>query len=200
MNEILFVNACVRGEQSRTLKIARRFLEEYKKLNPEDSIIQLDLCDLELSCLTSELLALREQLLQENNLDHELFKLAKQFAAADKIIIAAPFWDLSFPAILKVYIEQISVPEITFGYENDIPVGLCKAEKLLYITTRGGEFSHGFAKEFEMGVPYIKAICALYGIKNVINICAEGLDMVGKDAAEIVNKAMEEAVEIAKTF
>ncbi len=200
MNEILFVNACVRGEQSRTLKIARRFLEEYKKLNPEDSIIQLDLCDLELSCLTSELLALREQLLQENNLDHELFKLAKQIAAADKIIIAAPFWDLSFPAILKVYIEQISVPEITFGYENDIPVGLCKAEKLLYITTRGGEFSHGFAKEFEMGVPYIKAICALYGIKNVINICAEGLDMVGKDAAEIVNKAMEEAVEIAKTF
>jgi FMN-dependent NADH-azoreductase len=200
MKWILFVNACVRGEQSRTLKIARRFLEEYKKLNPEDSITQLDLCDMALNCLTSEVLALREQLLKENNLEHDLFKLAKQFAAADKIIIAAPFWDLSFPAILKVYIEQISVPEITFGYENDIPVGLCKAEKLLYITTRGGEFSHGFAKEFEMGVPYIKAICALYGIKNVISICAEGLDMVENDAAEIVNNAMEEAVEIAKTF
>jgi FMN-dependent NADH-azoreductase len=155
---------------------------------------------LALNCLTSEVLALREQLLKENNLEHDLFKLAKQFAAADKIIIAAPFWDLSFPAILKVYMEQISVPEITFGYENDIPVGLCKAEKLLYITTRGGEFSHGFAKEFEMGVPYIKAICALYGIKNVISICAEGLDMVENDAAEIVNNAMEEAVEIAKTF
>ncbi|VFU14947.1 NADH:dichloroindophenol oxidoreductase (2-methylhydroquinone resistance) [anaerobic digester metagenome] len=77
---------------------------------------------------------------------------------------------------------------------------MCKAEKLLYITTRGGEFSHGFAKEFEMGVPYIKAICALYGMKNVISICAEGLDMVENDAAEIVNNAMEEAVEIAKTF
>ena len=199
MKWILFVNACVRGEQSRTLKIARRFLEEYKKLNPEDSITQLDLCDLALNCLTSEVLALREQLLKENNLEHDLFKLAKQFAAADKIIIAAPFWDLSFPAILKVYIEQISVPEITFGYENDIPVGLCKAEKLLYITTRGGEFSHGFAKEFEMGVPYIKAICALYGMKTY-SICAEGLDMVENDAAEIVNNAMEEAVEIAKTF
>ena len=35
MKKILFVNACVRGEQSRTLNIARRFLEEYKKQNPE---------------------------------------------------------------------------------------------------------------------------------------------------------------------
>ncbi|NLX90506.1 MAG: hypothetical protein GXZ07_02775 [Firmicutes bacterium] len=200
MNKILFVNACARGEQSRTLKITRRFLEEYKKLNPEDSITHLDLYDLALNCLTGETLALREQLLQENNLEHELFNLAKQFAAANKIIIAAPFWDLSFPAVLKVYIEQISVMGITFGYENDKPIGLCKAEKLLYITTRGGEYSHGFTKELEMGERYIKALCVLYGIKNVISICAEGLDMVGNDAAEIVNNAIKEAVEIAKTF
>ena len=168
MKKILFVNACVRGEQSRTLNIARRFLEEYKKQNPEDSITQLDLYDLELNYLTSETLALREQLLQENNLDHELFNLAKQFAAADKIVIAAPFWDLSFPAVLKVYIEQISVQGITFDYKEDgIPVRLCKAEKLLYITTRGGEFSHGFAKEYEMGVPYIKShMCTVWHSKR----------------------------------
>ena len=77
---------------------------------------------------------------------------------------------------------------------------IVQSRKATLYNYQGGEFSHGFAKEFEMGVPYIKAICALYGMKNVISICAEGLDMVENDAAEIVNNAMEEAVEIAKTF
>lgn len=182
------------------MKIARRFIEEYNNLNPEDSITQLNLCDLALSYITNDVLAQREQLLQEGNLEHDLFKLAKQFAAADKVIIAAPFWDLSFPAVLKIYIEHISVMGIAFGYENNKPVGLCKATKLLFITTRGGEFSHGFAKELEMGERYIKALCVLYGIKNVISICAEGLDMVENNAVEIVNNAMKKAVEISKTF
>ena len=38
-----------------------------------------------------------------------MFDLAKQFAEADEVIIAAPFWDLSFPAALKQYFEQINV-------------------------------------------------------------------------------------------
>ena len=30
MENLLFINACVRGERSRTLKLARRFLEAYR--------------------------------------------------------------------------------------------------------------------------------------------------------------------------
>jgi FMN-dependent NADH-azoreductase len=201
MNDVLFVNACIRKEgQSRTLKIARKFIEEYKKLNPDDSITELKLCDLDLRCITGDMFEQREQLLQEGNLNHESFNLAKQFANADKIIIAAPFWELSFPAVLRVYIEHISVVGITFEYEDNQPVGLCKAKKVLYITTRGGEYSHGFTSEFEMGERFIKAICLMYGIENVITICAEGLDMVENNADEIVNKAIDQAVEIAKNF
>ena len=31
----------------------------------------------------------------------------RTIANADKIVIAAPFWDMSFPSLLKVYIENI---------------------------------------------------------------------------------------------
>ena len=45
---------------------------------------------------------------------------------------------MSFPAILKIYLERISVTDLTFGYsEEGAMVGLCRASKLLYITTRG---------------------------------------------------------------
>lgn len=45
-----------------------------------------------------------------------LFRYAKQFAQAADIVVAAPYWDLSFPAILKVYLEQICVTGLTFQY------------------------------------------------------------------------------------
>ena len=43
MAEILFVNACVREEQSRTLKLARHFLARYGELHPEDAITERNL-------------------------------------------------------------------------------------------------------------------------------------------------------------
>ena len=56
-----------------------------------------------------------------------MFCYARQFAAADRIVIAAPLWDLSFPAQLKVYLENIYVTGIVTKYsEAGEPVGLCR--------------------------------------------------------------------------
>ena len=43
---------------------------------------------------------------EERDFSHEMFRYAKAFAEADEILIAAPFWDLAFPAILRNYIEK----------------------------------------------------------------------------------------------
>ena len=108
---------------------------------------------------------------------------ARQFAAADTIVIAAPHWDLSFPAALKQYVEQINVRGITFEYTPEgVPVGLCKARKLYYVTTAGGNF---VPQDFGYG--YIKALAeSFYGIKDVELISATGLDIWGADAEAIV--------------
>ena len=59
-----------------------------------------------------------------------MFSLAKEFAIADTIVIAAPYYDLSFPAMLKQYFEQINVLGVTFTYsDSGIPEGLCKARR-----------------------------------------------------------------------
>ena len=39
-------------------------------------------------------------------LDDPLLDYARQFARADQILIAAPCWDLSFPAVLRAYLER----------------------------------------------------------------------------------------------
>ena len=105
---ILFINACVR-ENSRTLVLAKSIM---KDMVGEISEVKLSLEDIK--PLDRELLEKREGLIAGGAFDDPMFRYAKQFAQADEIVIAAPFWDLSFPAMLKIYIEQITVSGITF--------------------------------------------------------------------------------------
>ena len=119
----LFINCCPRGE-SRTEKLARALLKalgEYEELR---------LYDEPLHPLGGADIAKRDALLEEKKYDDEMFRYARQFAAADRIVIAAPLWDLSFPAQLKVYLENIYVTGIVTEYsEAGKPVGLCRANE-----------------------------------------------------------------------
>ena len=101
-------------------------------------------------------------------------------------MIAAPYWDLSFPAMLKQYLEQITVVGITFKYsEEGIPLGLCKAKRLFYITTVGG-----FYAPEEYGFGYVKALAQnYYGIQDVRKIEALGLDIRGANVNTAITSA-----------
>lgn len=83
-------------------------------------------------------LTMRNEASQNGDFSNPYFNYAKQFARADEIILAAPYWDLSFPSIVKAYLESICVVGLTFSYsEKGIPVGMCNAKKLYYVTTSG---------------------------------------------------------------
>ncbi|MBQ4596100.1 MAG: NAD(P)H-dependent oxidoreductase, partial [Firmicutes bacterium] len=121
-----------------------------------------------------------------------MLKYAKQFAAADTIVIAAPYWDLSFPAMVKNYLEAVTVQGVTFYYnEEGIPQGLCKAQKVYYVMTAGGPTSMP-QQSFNLGFDYVKGLCQLlYGIKDVKCFKAEMLDVIGMDVEAILDKAKE---------
>ena len=198
MENLLFINACVRGERSRTLKLARRFLAGYQKAHPDTVITQRDLCAERLQPQYPEILAERDALWNAGKLDQPMFEPARQFAAADKIVVAAPFWDLCFPAVLKIYLERVTVADITFGYDaQGAMVGKCRASKLLYITTRGGNYA---GTELGMGTPIMKALCTMYGIPELLTLAAEGLDDVRQDGAALLNAALERADALAEAF
>ena len=152
---ILFINACVR-KNSRTRALAESIMKDM-----HGEITELDLSREDIAPLDGDSLAKRESLVRAGKYDDPMFRYAKQFAAADEIVIAAPFWDLSFPARLKIYLEQITVAGLTFRYVNGRPGGLCRAKSLTYVTTAGGPIFADF------GYSYIKALAQnFYGIKK----------------------------------
>jgi FMN-dependent NADH-azoreductase len=175
---ILFINACVR-ENSRTLVLAKSIMKDMP-----GEITEVNLNTENISPLNRELLEKRERLIDAKKLDDAMFKYAKQFAEADEIVIAAPFWDLSFPSILKIYIERITVSDITFRYENGCPQGLCKAKRLTYVTTSGGPIFADF------GYSYVKTIAkSFYGIEETQSYRAMNLDVDMITAEELLAKA-----------
>ena len=184
MENLLFINACVRGERSRTLKLARRFLDAYRAAHPDTVITERDLCAARLQPQYPEVLAERDALWSAGKLEQPMFEPAWQFAAADKLVIAAPFWDMSFPAILKIYLERISVTDLTFGYsEEGAMVGLCRA-----------------STPMETATPVLKALCTMYGIPEFQCLDAEGLDDIRNDKEALLADAARRAEALAEVF
>ena len=200
MTQLLFVDACVRGTASRTRALAERFLSAYAAAHPSDPIVRRDLMRDRLEPQYPELLDRRDALAAAGRLDDPIFDNAKQFARADRIVLAAPFWELSFPAILKIYLERVSMRGITFGYEAGRLVGCCRAEKLLLITTRGGDYSLPETEWMEMGARQLKALCTMFGIPKFELLCAEGLDDERVDVRARMEEAFARADALGKSF
>lgn len=181
----LYINCCVRRE-SRTDRLAKAVL---KKLG--DEYTELKLYDKKLSPLNSETLNYRTSLIENGDYGNKMFDLSKQFAAADKIVISAPYWDLSFPAPLKTYIENIYVTGIVSEYgANGAPIGLCKAKALYYITTAGGPYEPAYS------YGYIENLAKnFFGISETFLIKAEMLDIAGNDAEKILGSAIKQVLE-----
>ena len=178
---ILYIDVCVRND-SRTKRLAEALLARL-----DDEVVHVSLEEISFGVTDEAYLKKRDSLIAKGAFDDEMFALARQFAAADTIVIAAPYWDLSFPAKLKQYIEAINVLGVTFEYTLEgFPKGLCKADKLYYVMTAGGNY---VPEEFGFG--YIKALAQnFYGIEDVELIKAIGLDIMGADSEAIMKEAI----------
>ena len=180
MKTLLYIDGTVRSE-SRTKELADYLAAkiggniEYLRLS-EENILPMDL----------KTLCEREKLCQNKDFDDPYFKYAVQLASADEIILAAPYWDLSFPSAVKAYLERVCIVGLTFYYSNQgIPVGMCKGKKLYYVTTAGGTIT-----DEAYGFGYVKALAqGMFGIDDVLMIKAENLDVFGSDVSKIMSEA-----------
>ena len=173
MNKILFVDCCAR-RNSRTKILAERLLSHL-----DGEITRLELYSEDIKPIDADGIARRDKG------DCDILKYARQLSDADEVVVAAPYWDLSFPSLLKVWLEQTSVVGVTFTYdEQGVPVGLCRAKRAYYVTTAGGPI---FDRSFGSG--YVKALFSMFGINEFHEFSAENLDVEGADTEKILTEA-----------
>lgn len=193
MKKLVIINACVRQSDSRTLRIAEPIIAA---LSQRYEVKRYDLPEMEgIVPLTPALFALRGR----GDIPTWALDAAKAMADADRILIAAPFWDMSFPAALKAFIEQVSLFDITFTDTGKTCKGLCKSPKVLYVTTRGMDIATG--DPFEQATPYLRAIGHLWNLGDLTTIAAQNMDYSTPEELESrIASAVSEGLELAKTW
>lgn len=179
-------------EESRTRKILVPVVEA---LSGKYAIETIRLEDMEMPSLGREMLAERSG----GTVPQWAVDAARQIAEADRIVIAAPFWDMSFPARLKVFIENTSLYGITFTDTGTTCAGLCKCRKVLYLTTRGMNIRTG--SPLEQATPYLKALSALWGLGEILCVAAENLDYsTPEEVGMKLERAIKETLELCRDF
>ena len=187
MKKLLYVNASINHEDSRTDRLAQAYLEKQRqKKNVEIQTVTLA-GEKTLSPLLWMQLQNRQEAIEQKDFNTPYFRFARDFARADEVVMACPYWDMSFPSIFKVYLEHICINGLTFHYdETGIPRGLTAVKSAVYITTAGG-----YIGENNCGFDYVqKLFSGLFGITDIHFYSAEGLDIRGNDSEKILAEAM----------
>ena len=196
--KLLFVDCCIsqRGADSRTRALSDAFLTAFRSNHPDteaETVSQETL--LALKPFDAEMLNERDALASVGAWEAPVFTLARQFRAADAIVVAAPFWDMSYPAALRTYIEYISANGLAYHYDENGCHGDCRAKWLVYLTS-GGDVE----REDSVGVVHWRQLAAMFGIPRFDYVFAGGLDLDPAAAPKLLEGACELAQKLAADF
>lgn len=209
MARLLHILAHPTPAQSRTARLAEAFLDSYRATHPDDEVELLDLYRDPVSYLSAAHYAAtdRQDRVEEMSEDErraweEITRYIHQLKAADKILVTAPTWNFTVPAILKAYVDLVVLAGHTFRYAKSGEVtGLLTGRRAMLITTRGGIYSIPPQTELEMCISYLQAILEFLGIEVRGAIVAEGTNYLTPAVIEhVMAAAVAHAREAAETF
>lgn len=173
---VLNIQASARREESVSRQLSEAVLT---KLDAENVITQ-DLIDgmplLDADWLRANFSAPGDRSSEDQEALAVSDKLIADINEADTLVIGAPIYNFSVPAVLKAWIDQICRVGLTFNYTENGPVGLLSGKRAIVVLASGGT-RVGSAIDYASG--YLKHILGFIGITDVTILAADAL---GNDA------------------
>jgi FMN-dependent NADH-azoreductase len=211
MAQVLYITAHPHNEtQSYSMAVGKAFIDTYKEAHPNDTIVHLDLYKENIPHIDADVFSGWGKLQSGQSFDAlsaeeqakviRLNELSDQFVAADKYVFVTPLWNLSYPPVMKAYIDSVAVAGKTFKYTEKGPIGLLADKKALHIQARGGFYSEGPAAQIEMGHRHLTVMMNFFGIPTVEGLFVEGHNAMPDKAQEIKENAIARAKDLAHTF
>lgn len=120
--------------------------------------------------------------------------LVAELQAADVIVIGAPMYNFSVPAVLKAWIDMIARARLTFEYTENGPRGLLEGKKA-YVVVPSGGVPVGSPADF--ATPYLRHALKFVGITDVEFIGAQGADRGNDEALDSARARIAELVHLA---
>ncbi|HET8850024.1 MAG TPA: NAD(P)H-dependent oxidoreductase [Marinobacter sp.] len=186
MAVVLLVETSPRISNSVSRNLSSEFVNEWKKKNPDDSVVVRDLSSTSIPYITEDWLQayftptedqtseMRDALALSDELVNELIN-------CDHLVISTPVYNYNVPAKLKSWFDSIVRKGITLGFDGK---GLLKNTKATVLLASGGVYSPGSPiQDRDIAQRYLKLILNVLGIEDVALIAGEGAKSV--DLGEI---------------
>ncbi len=172
-NTVLHIDGSARFEDSVSRKLSKKITEDLKPQN----VIRRDLADgvdfLDETWVEATFVKPEDRSAkQSTSLDHS-DALVQEVMDADTIVIGAPLYNFSVPAVVKAWIDQISRAGRTFRYTQDGPEGLLRGKKVVVVLASGGV---QIGSDTDFASPYLKFVFGFLGIHNVTILNADQAD------------------------
>lgn len=209
MKNLLYITADSKPENISTSKtVGREFINRFMAKNTNYTLTELDLYNEFIPEGNYKIFKSRAEVVTGSDYDalnpedkksaDRINFLSDQFMTIDTYIIAAPMWSISFPSILKRYIDCVMInnkvisitPEKVTGLLND------KDRKMVYIQSSGGIYPKILGGTVNHGVDYFHDTFKFLGVKEFKKLLVQGTDMpsFGREAA--IAKAFEDMDDI----
>ena len=198
---LLHLDASPRGARSHSRQLGRDYLATWRAANPGARVIVRDVGQ-EPPPFVSEAwvegaftpeaqhsAAAREAIEISNRYVDELL-------AADQIVITTPIYNLSLPAALKAWIDQVVRVGRTFAKGAHGFEGLARGKRVVVIVASGSDFRPGSpGGAYNHLEPYLRAVLGFIGISDVQFIYAHSQnapDAAGAQAREEAQAALQQ--------
>lgn len=198
MPHLFYLEASPRKQRSASIEVATAFLDAWRAKHPGGTIDKLDLWAETLPEFNGHMLDAKYAVLSASNPTPEqaaawaqITAMAERLKRADHVVVSTPMWNFSIPYKLKHWIDIVTQPGITFGYDPAKGYfGLVLGKKALAVYARGGEYA-GDAAAFDLQTRYLSQALGFMGITEQVAITVDrGLygpdaDRAARDAAKL---------------
>lgn len=102
-------------------------------------------------------------------------ELIAELEQADEYLIGVAMHNFSIPAVLKLWLDQISRKDKTFSYDSTGPRGLLMGKKATIVVASGGVYDAGTPMgAYNFADPYLKTVLGFLGVTDIKVIAAGG--------------------------
>ncbi len=208
MAHLLYIEASPRKARSKSISVARAFLEKYQTVNPHHRITTIDLWQKKLPEFDNFTIDAKYQVMHGQGFTPDQQKawqavvdLCDEFKAADKYLISLPMWNFGIPYKLKHYIDVIAQPGQTFSFSPETGyTGLVTGKPVTVVYARGGAYGSEQAKGLDLQKGYMDLLLGFIGFTDIRPIVFEPTLGSPDDVAKTEAAAIAQAQTIAASY
>lgn len=204
MKKLLYITVNSKTEEQSTSKtVGRKLVNAILEKLPDTQVEELDLYSAHIPQLKGCYFEGRSAIVsteKKNQLTPEeqgevetIINLCNQFRDADIYVLASPMWSLSFPSVLKEYIDCVIQSGKTIAFEDNKPYGLLgnKPRVFIYVQSSGGKIPWILKPALNKGLNYVQDIMKFLGISVFEELLVDGTGTSEAERQKAIEKACE---------